>query len=168
VLNEISEEESSTKAQKYLLGNPTDDRVFGIQWKVNTDQFTFDVNILDKLFTRRGILSTVASLYDSLGFVVLGLLEAKRILQVLCKQNLGLNEPIAKVELKCWKDLLESLPALNSIKVRTVDALKHQISKESFRCKPIILQVLLHAAMTPVFQSINQEYLFTAHRAEDT
>ena len=117
VLSEIPESERSTKAQQYLLGNQTDDRILGIQWKVNEDQFTFDIKIPNKPFTRRGLLSTVASLFDPLGFVAPVLLEAKRLLQVLCKQNLGWDELIGDAEQKRWKDWLESLPALNNVKV---------------------------------------------------
>ena len=64
VLSKLPEYERSTKAQQYLLGNPTDDRILGIQWKVKEGQFTFNVQIPDKTLIRRGILSTTASLYD--------------------------------------------------------------------------------------------------------
>ena len=85
VLNEILRENRSTKAQQHLLDNPTDDRGLGIRWKVNLDQFTSNVKLTDKPFTRRGILSNVASFFDPLGFVAPVLLEAKRILQTLNK-----------------------------------------------------------------------------------
>ena len=60
----MAECERSKMAQQYLVGGPTDDRVWGIQWNVNDDQFTFDEKLTHKPSTRRGILSTVASLYD--------------------------------------------------------------------------------------------------------
>ena len=81
------------------------------------DQFTFNVKLPDKPFTRRGILSTVASLFDPLGFVAPVLLEAKQILQTLNKRNLGWDEPIAEVELEQWRFWLEGLPVLNSIEI---------------------------------------------------
>ena len=95
----------------------SDDRVLGIQWNVNDDQFTFDVKLTHKPSTRRGILSTVASLYDPLGFVAPVLLKAKRLLQVLCKQNLGWDDPIGEPELEQWKDWIEALYDLNAVKV---------------------------------------------------
>ena len=103
VLNQIPDSERSAKAKQYLLGTPTDDRVLGVQWQVNEDQFTFEVKVPTKPCTRRGILSTVASIYDPLGFVAPILLEAKRILQLLCKQTLGWDEPIGEVECNRWK-----------------------------------------------------------------
>ena len=88
-----------------------------IQWKVKEDRFTFNVRIPDKTFTRRGILSTIASLYDPLGFVAPVLLEAKVLLQTLCKQNLGWDEPIRENELGRWKSWLKNLVELNKIEV---------------------------------------------------
>ena len=99
------------------MGNPTDDRILGIQWKVKEDQFTFNVRIPDKTFTRREILSTIASLYDPLGFVAPVQLEAKRLLQTLSKQNLGWDEPIRENELGRWKSWLKNLVELNKIEV---------------------------------------------------
>ena len=117
MLNEIPKENRSKKAQQHLLGYSTEDRVLGIQWKVNLDHFTFNVKLPDKPFTRRGILSTVASLFDPLGFVAPVLLEAKQILQTLNKRNLGWDEPIAEVEFEQWRFGLEGLPVLNSIEI---------------------------------------------------
>ena len=68
MFNEIPESEKLKNAKQYLVGDSTDDRVFSIQWNVNDDQFTFDVKLTHKPSTRRGIFSTTASLYDSLGF----------------------------------------------------------------------------------------------------
>ena len=117
MLNEIPKENRSEKAQQHLLGYSTEDRVLGIQWKVNLDHFTFNVKLPEKPFTRRGILSTVASLFDPLGFVAPVLLEAKQILQTLNKRNLGWDEPIAEVELEQWRFWIEGLPVLNSIEI---------------------------------------------------
>ena len=45
MLIEIPVCERSKGTQQYLVGSPTDDRVLGIQWNVNDDQFTFDVKL---------------------------------------------------------------------------------------------------------------------------
>ena len=117
MLNKIPKENRFTKAQQHLRNNPTDDRVLGIQWKVNLDQFTFNAKLPDKPFTRRGILSTVASLFDPLGFVAPVLLETKQILHTLNKRNLGWDEPIAEAELEQWRFWLKGLPVLKSIEI---------------------------------------------------
>ena len=42
-------------------------RVLGIQWCVNSDTFQFRLDLKDQPTTRRGILSTIASIYDPFG-----------------------------------------------------------------------------------------------------
>ena len=50
------------------------DRALGMNWNVERDSFTFDVDVTQKEapkgITRRHMLSTAASLFDSLGFFV--------------------------------------------------------------------------------------------------
>ena len=41
----------------------------------------------DKPCTKRGILSTITSIFGTLGFVAPSLLEGNKILQELCKEN---------------------------------------------------------------------------------
>ena len=43
------------------------DRVFGVQWSVELDCFGFSIILKDQPLTRRGVLLTVASVYDPLG-----------------------------------------------------------------------------------------------------
>ena len=83
VLDAIPYAERSKKAQ-HLLDGSSNDRVLGVQWRVKEDKFTFDVNLPQKPCTRRGILSTIASLYDPLGFAAPVTLEGKLILQSVC------------------------------------------------------------------------------------
>ncbi|KAK0136962.1 hypothetical protein N1851_026828 [Merluccius polli] len=45
------------------------ERALCIQWSLEHDTFSFDVNLQTKPSTRRGILSVIASLYDPVGFV---------------------------------------------------------------------------------------------------
>ena len=44
------------------------ERVLGIEWNIENDAFKFRITLKDKPLTRRGILSTVSSIYDPLGF----------------------------------------------------------------------------------------------------
>ena len=44
------------------------ERPLGVQWNVATDTFGFTITIKDRPLTRRGVLSTVSSIYDPLGF----------------------------------------------------------------------------------------------------
>ena len=57
------------------------ERTLGIMWCAESDTFQFRIVIQDRPLTRRGILSTVCSVYDPLGFVAPLILMGKQILQ---------------------------------------------------------------------------------------
>ncbi len=63
------------------------EHVLGIEWCIESDSFRFRITLKDKPLTRRGVLATISSIYDPLGFVASVLLAGKRILQTLCKDN---------------------------------------------------------------------------------
>ena len=87
------------------------ERALGVHWCVESDCFQFTIVLQDKACTRRGILCTVSSIFDPLGFIALFLLDGKSILQELCRPEVGWNNPIpdeVKVKWEKWRsDLLE-------------------------------------------------------------
>ncbi|XP_043088612.1 uncharacterized protein LOC122334667 [Puntigrus tetrazona] len=72
------------------------ERALGIHWHVDSDNFRFSVDLKDQPATRRGILSTVASLYDPLGFIAPFLLSGKLVLQEMCRNGTGWDDPFLK------------------------------------------------------------------------
>ena len=56
-------------------------RSLGVGWNLNSDSFFFTVNTRDRPFTRRGILSTVNSIFDPLGFLAPMTINGKLILK---------------------------------------------------------------------------------------
>lgn len=71
------------------------ERALGVQWCIEKDSFKFRIILRDRPCTRRGILSTVSSIYDPLGFVAPLLLEGK-ILQELCRKRADWDDPVPK------------------------------------------------------------------------
>ena len=69
------------------------ERTLGIMWCAETDGFQFRIVIQDRLLTRRGILSTVCSVYDLIGLVAPLILVGKQILQDLCRNDAYWDEP---------------------------------------------------------------------------
>lgn len=70
VLESIPVSERASEVQDVDLGSdelPVQ-TVLGVKWSVNSDTFSFKVALDEKPATRRGILSTVASVFDPLGF----------------------------------------------------------------------------------------------------
>lgn len=94
VLATIPEEERAEASKdKYMaLGELHMDRALGVQWCVASDEFQFKVIVNEKPLTRRGVLSTVASVYDPLGFVAPFILLGKHILQQMCRDKLSWDD----------------------------------------------------------------------------
>lgn len=88
------------------------ERALGVQWCIESDTFNFTISLRDRPCTRRGILSTISSIYDPLGFVAPVLLEGKTILQELCRNNAGWDDPVpndVRSKWFIWKAELEEL-----------------------------------------------------------
>lgn len=115
----IPKEECTESAADFdlALGEPKVERVLGIQWCVASDEFNFRVLVKEKPFTRRGVLSTVASIFDPLGFVAPFILVGKRILQRMCQDKTGWDEPLPDDLKPHWEAWLRDLQNLSLIKI---------------------------------------------------
>ncbi|XP_035986523.1 uncharacterized protein LOC118560020 isoform X2 [Fundulus heteroclitus] len=90
-------------------------RSLGLLWNVGLDTFTFKVDEDQKPFTRRGVLSTVNSLYDPLGFLAPITIQGRQILRELTSLTDGWDAPLpddTKAEWCKWKDSLQDLQSL--------------------------------------------------------
>ena len=96
VLRSIPKEEcaESVKDMDMALGEPLMERARGVQCCVSSDDFQFRVTVKENPTTRRGVLSTVASIYDPLGFVLPFILCGKQILRHLCQDKVAWDEPL--------------------------------------------------------------------------
>lgn len=83
VLATIPKEEcaEAAKDKDMALGELHMERALSVQWCMASDEFQFRVVVKRNPLTRRGVLSTVASVYDPLGFVAPFILVGKQILQ---------------------------------------------------------------------------------------
>jgi len=79
------------------------ERALGVQWCMETDLFQFWITLQDKPLTRRGILSTVSSVYDPLGYLAPFILIGKQILQQLCHDKADWDEPIPDQAQVNWR-----------------------------------------------------------------
>ena len=92
-------------------------RTLGLHWDMKSDKFLFKVALKDKPNTRRGILSVASSVYDPLGFIAPIILPAKKLLQDLCKQKLGWDDPISDIDGERWEKWKSQLANLSQITV---------------------------------------------------
>lgn len=74
-------EQATVKDLDMALSLPQIERDLGVEWCITSDSFKFRVLVKPNPLTRRGVLSTVASVYDPLGFMAPFVLLGKQILQ---------------------------------------------------------------------------------------
>ena len=91
------------------------ERALGVQWDVESDTFGYQITVRDKPLTRRGILSTVSSVYDPLGFVSPFTFTAKKMIQELCRRSVGWDEDLPEDILMSWISWVHELPKLNQV-----------------------------------------------------
>ena len=94
-------------------------RSLGVYWNLAEDTLTFQVSLPEKPFTRRGVLSTVNSVYNPLGFAIPVVLKGTLLLQRLVAMGnkrssnpLGWDDPLPddlKQQWRCWKESLVDL-----------------------------------------------------------
>jgi len=119
VLNTIPEAERNKNIKELNLStdNLPIERALGVHWNIERDEFGFKIDLKDKPYTRRGILSTVSSVYDPLGFVAPFSLSAKSILQDLCRRKLEWDQEIPTDHRSQWQKWLDDLPKLSQFTV---------------------------------------------------
>lgn len=120
VLKSIPKDEcaESVKDMDMALGEPLMERALGVQWCVSSDDFQFRVTVKEHPNTRRGVLSTVASIYDPLGFVAPFILSGKQILQQLCRDKVTWDEPLPQELRVQWEVWLKDLQNLSNVRIR--------------------------------------------------
>ena len=93
------------------------ERALGVQWCIERGSFQFRIILKDRPCTRRGILSTVSSIYDPLGFVAPMLLEGKKMLQELCLDRAEWDDPILEDIKARWERWRAELPSLEELSI---------------------------------------------------
>ena len=95
-------------------------KVLGVQWNPKTDSFTYHLNLPEKqsVITRRSILSSVAQLFDPLGWICPVVFSAKLLLQSLQGSgNVEWDTPAPDHLVKKWNDFISDLPNLRKLSI---------------------------------------------------
>ncbi|XP_043232467.1 uncharacterized protein LOC122386858 [Amphibalanus amphitrite] len=119
VLESVSPESRCSELQSLDVGTvclPVQ-RALGVEWDTETDVLQFSVQPCKKPSTRRGILSTVSSVFDPLGFVSPFILRGKQIVKELCRDGFGWDDPVPDDILTRWGDWTSQLEALSSLRI---------------------------------------------------
>ena len=93
------------------------ERVLGVHWCVHSDSLKFKIELKDVPCTRRGILSTISSIYDPLGLIAPVVLVGKQILQDICHGS-NRDEPVPDDVYTKWERWRGELPLLHQLNVQ--------------------------------------------------
>ena len=96
---------------------PPMQRSLGLQWDLSSDTFTFQVTTSDKPFTRRGVLSTINSLFDPLGFAAPVSIKGRSILRELNSDATDWDSPLPEQKYGEWMRWRDSLKDLQKLKI---------------------------------------------------
>nr|XP_055029189.1 uncharacterized protein LOC129418268 [Misgurnus anguillicaudatus] len=92
-------------------------RSLGISWSLESDTFTFQVSKEQKPFTKRGVLSTVNSLYDPLGFVAPITVQGKALIRELTSEPCDWDDPLSPDKERLWSVWRDSLIELENLHI---------------------------------------------------
>lgn len=118
------------------INNNESIKTLGVYWRPNIDCFQFKINfLLDKSATKRSILSTIARLFDPLGFLAPVIILAKIILKdvwlekVVRSNNtstsIDWDEPLPEKLTTRWSQFIGELLNIEKIKIpRWPDTIK--------------------------------------------
>ena len=104
VLSAIPEEDGKVgvKVQDLLTGKVPEERALDVLWNADNDSLCFNINIMEKPLTRRGLLVMLRSIYHRLGLVSPFLLKGRKTIQELCKDSFQWDHPISKNIKQQW------------------------------------------------------------------
>ena len=94
-----------------------DEQVLGILWNVEADTLGFKIAIKEKTLTRRGMLSTLSSIYDPFTLVTPFLFKGKQIIQTLCAQRFRWDDQVPQDIGNDWKKWINQLNLLKNLHI---------------------------------------------------
>ncbi|XP_062573639.1 uncharacterized protein LOC134235517 [Saccostrea cucullata] len=95
-------------------------RSLGISWNLDTDSFLFYPSSEVKPAKRRGVLSTVNSIFDPLGFVAPITVQGKLFLRSLIRSSIDWDSPLTDEQVTWWNEWRQSLGLLTELKIPRV------------------------------------------------
>ncbi|XP_050524447.1 uncharacterized protein LOC126896054 [Daktulosphaira vitifoliae] len=90
-------------------------KVLGLHWNTQSDTFGYHTNIKETPLTKRGVLSTIAKLFDPIGALGPTILWAKGFIQVLWQDQFDWDTSLSPHLRTQWEQFATELPSLCNI-----------------------------------------------------
>ena len=94
------------------------ERALGVLWCVENDSFRFCIELRDRPLTRRGVLSTIGSIYDPNGYISPVTLKGKQILQQMCRDKLDWDSPVPEYLRPQWVKWRHEILELEKLEIQ--------------------------------------------------
>jgi hypothetical protein len=119
VLNEFDSTDLANNLKDLDLGSdelPLQ-RSLGLSWNISTDKIIFNVNPGMNPFTRRGVLSTINSLFDPIGFASPVVIRGKLLLREMLSSSKPIDWDVSEIYLQRWESWVTSLKDLEKLRI---------------------------------------------------
>ena len=103
VLEAVPHSERSKAVTGMLPGTALEEQALGVYWKVEEDALCYHVSEPKQPLTRRGMLSALSSIYDPLGLISPYILEARHVVQEMCRGSVGWDDPASSDVQDRWR-----------------------------------------------------------------
>ena len=119
VIESVSPEDRAKDAKDHrpVTNDPSLERALGVHWCIEFDTLKFRIEMRDKPLSRRGILSTVSSVFDPLGLASPFIQVGKKILQELCRNGVGWDDEVPDGIRSRWEKWRLELPFLENCNI---------------------------------------------------
>ncbi|XP_026482644.1 uncharacterized protein LOC113390406 [Ctenocephalides felis] len=102
-------------------------KVLGLRWDPIQDCFKFNINLFHQNWTKRHILSTIARIWDPLGFITPITIKFKMIMKELWLLKLDWDEPLPSSLVATWLSIYNQLPELINLSIPRFEGTKNYI-----------------------------------------
>ena len=103
-----NDEQSFAKQQLQVL--PSESKLLGLKWNKSTDTISVEFPEQTPITTKRGVLATLAKIYDPLGLVSPITLHRKLIYRDVCDLKASWDADLPQKSQQRWNKYVESLP----------------------------------------------------------
>ncbi|XP_056001808.1 uncharacterized protein LOC130048781 [Ostrea edulis] len=121
VLNALDQADLAKNLKDLDLGTATlpTQRSLGLLWNTESDSFIFSVNQVEKPYTRRGLSSTINSVFDLIGFVQPVVIEGKILLREMMSvtKKTDWDDPLPEALHDKWVSWIHSLACLEELHI---------------------------------------------------
>lgn len=117
-LHAISTNQAETTEDGLALAGDDAEKVLGVVWRPQSDTIGFRVEEPAVTYTRVGLLSQVASIFDPLGLAAPLTVKAKIRLRLLGTKGLEWSDAVTNDDKRWWEEWFATLPQLNHIRMK--------------------------------------------------